>query len=108
MYDYDIMSSQPAPIPQKSFNPADVAITNPTGVAPVYANHATLFNGPHDIRIVFSEIVLDAPNADPKHELRASVAMSFTQAQQLLQALTQSLSLVKPVQIVPPATAKVH
>lgn len=100
------MASQQAPVPQQTFNPVDIPVTNPGAIIPVYANHATLFNGPHDIRIVFSEIVLEGPKAPPKNELRASVALSYTQANQLLQALTQSLNMAKTAQVAAPA--KVH
>jgi hypothetical protein len=70
--------------PQKQFNPADVPVINPAGIFPVYANNATVFTGPHDLRVVFTEIVGEGAKAEPTQQLRASVALSYSQAQLLI------------------------
>jgi hypothetical protein len=95
LYPWETMSSNPNILPPRTFNTADLPVVNPNGVEAVYANNASVFNGPHDLRIVFTEMVAEGVKAEPRQELRASVAMSYSQAQLLLQSLTQSLAMLK-------------
>jgi hypothetical protein len=66
-------------------------------VTPVYSNNVTIFSSPHDVRIVFTEIVNEDVKQDPTHQLRASVAVSHSHANQLLQSLTLALEKLKTV-----------
>ncbi len=89
------MASQARPLSPQQINLAELPVTNPAGIQSVYANNAMLFNAPHDIRLVFTEIILDAPNTGPRQEMRASVAISYSEAQLLHQALSQALAMAK-------------
>jgi hypothetical protein len=79
----------------RQFNPADIPVTNPAEISSVYANNITIFSAPHDVRLVFTEIVNQGIKDDPAQELRASVAISHTQAALLIKSLSASLERVK-------------
>lgn len=101
------MSTPARPMMPQAFNPNELPVLNTAGIQPVYANNAFMFNSPHDLRIVFTEIVVDAPNAKPRQELRASVSISYSEAQLLHQALTMAIQLSKqtPQQVAAAAAA---
>lgn len=69
-------------------------IANPTDVKPVYANNGSTNYGPHDFRIIFSEIVTSSlPGVEPTVELRANVAMAPTHFKALVDAMARTLAL---------------
>ncbi|MGP8174302.1 MAG: DUF3467 domain-containing protein [Terracidiphilus sp.] len=71
----------------------EMHVANPADVKPVYANNAAVMTGPHDVRIVFTEIVLNGPVGltKPELELRANIAMSHTHFKALVQAMNETL-----------------
>jgi len=91
----------------QAFNPNELPMSNTAGIQPVYANNAFMFNTPHDLRIVFTEVVVDSPNTKPRQELRASVVMSYSEAQLLHQALTMAIQMSKQTSAAVPPARKV-
>jgi hypothetical protein len=47
------------------------------------------------MRVVFTEIVMQGAKDAPKQELRASVGISYSQAQLLVNSLNQALAMAK-------------
>jgi len=72
-------------------NKADVV--NPDGIRPAYSNNAALMIAPHDVRILFSEVVVSSPtDTAPKVELRANISMAPSQFKAFALAVGQTLA----------------
>jgi hypothetical protein len=68
-------------------------VVNPENLRPVYSNNAAVMMAPHDLRLIFSEVVVSGPaDRGPKVELRANVSMAPTQFKALTMAMTQTIS----------------
>ena len=75
-----------------AFDLSKAPIINPEEIRPVYSNNAAVLMTPHDLRIVFTEVVLSGPTAtQPTIELRASVSLAPTQFKAFAAAVAQSL-----------------
>ena len=76
-----------------AFDVNAMQFVNPADIKPVYANNASVMTGPHDVRIVFTEIVLNGPAGllKPELELRANIAMSLTHFKALVLAMKETL-----------------
>jgi hypothetical protein len=78
----------------RTVNVADLTLSNPQNIQPVYSNNASVTFSPHDLRITFSEIVTGATlNTDPSMELRANVVMTPTQFKALLDAMQNTFNM---------------
>lgn len=72
---------------------SNVEILNPDGIRPAYSNNAAILMNMHDLRLLFSEIVVTSPSDRKPHvELRASVTMSPTQFKAFAGAVSQTLT----------------
>jgi hypothetical protein len=79
-------------IPPISLDLNKAEVLNPDGIRPVYSNNAAVLLTPHDIRIMYSEIVISGPtDTQPKVELRANITMAPTQFKALAAAVAQTL-----------------
>jgi hypothetical protein len=84
---------EPSHVPtQQQFNVADVPITNPHNVEPVYCNNAAVYITQWDIRLLFSEITVDV-KLTPGHVVRASVTMTPKHAKAFLSVLQNTIEV---------------
>jgi len=78
------------PTPEsKTVDIGNLVPINPQGVLSVYTNNVGLSATPWDVRMLFSEIVIDG--TEPRAELRASVVMSLPHARAFLEALKAAI-----------------
>lgn len=85
--------SHPASVVQPiSLDLTKADIINPDSLRPVYSNNAAVLITPHDLRILFSEVLISGPaDTQPKVELRANVTMAPTQFKALATVVAQTL-----------------
>ena len=71
--------------------PPEMKLVNPRNVESVYSNNAALAMSPFDLRMLFSEIIIDG-TSEPRLELRANIVLTLVQAKALQHALAKSVS----------------
>lgn len=95
-YTCSAMANQPqvtSTIPPISLDLNKTEVVNPDGIRPVYSNNAAVLLTPHDLRIIFSEVVVTGPtDTQPKVEMRANITMAPTQFKALAAAISQTLA----------------
>ena len=80
------------PLPlEKTFDLEKLEATNPNDIQPSYTNNAACLMAPHDLRIVFTEIISDGPYSNPRLELRANIVMTPTMMKALYEAIGQTI-----------------
>jgi len=83
----------PGALPPISLDLNKAEVVNPDGIRPAYSNNAALMMAPHDVRILFSEIVINSPtDTVPEVELRANISMAPTQFKAFALAVGQTLA----------------